>query len=338
MSARYAAAYPVYRDLGWSPIKLKAPTKWPPPTGFTGHDGRDPSGADMYTWAEEEPGGNVAIRVPGTVVGIDADHYDGKTGAATIAEGEKRWGRLPYSPKSTSRDDGSGIRLYRVPPGTRLVEKLKFPELGLGGVDIIQRHHRYVMCWPSVHPEGPPYRWLGIDGGELDSPPALSDIPDLPAAWLEGLTEPNPGPAPGAEFSGDDYDINAALTTGEPTPRVAQKLGQAILACRGGNRHDDVRNAVLGLLRCGKQGDGGVLPPLKVLRDNFVDAVASSRPGGKDEAKGEFNKFVFSERTAKRLADPAYDDLGGDATTFDPKIEVEDWADDEGGEPTEAQH
>jgi len=196
MSARYAAAYPVYRDLGWSPIKLKAPTKWPPPTGFTGHDGRDPSGADMYTWAEEEPGGNVAIRVPGTVVGIDADHYDGKTGAATIAEGEKRWGRLPYSPKSTSRDDGSGIRLYRVPPGTRLVEKLKFPELGLGGVDIIQRHHRYVMCWPSVHPEGPPVPLAGHRRRRAGQPARAVRHPRSTCRLAGRVDRAQPGPRP----------------------------------------------------------------------------------------------------------------------------------------------
>src|ERR1700754_433179 len=101
MTAGYAAAFPIYRDLGWWPIKLKAGTK-SPPSGFTGHDGRDPSGADMYAWAEEEPGGNTAIRLPDGVIGIDVDNYGNKTGAATIAEAQKRGGRLPYSPTSTS--------------------------------------------------------------------------------------------------------------------------------------------------------------------------------------------------------------------------------------------
>jgi hypothetical protein len=178
----YAAAYPLYRDRGWAPIKLGAGTKWPPPTGFTGHDGADPSGADMHTWAQEEPGGNIAIRLPADVIGVDVDCYDGKTGAQTLAEAEKRWGKLPYSPRSTSRDDGiSGIRLYRIPAGVELVDRLKFPELGIGDIEIVQRHHRYVVCWPSIHDEtGRVYQWLGIDDGTLDEPPHRDDIP--PAA------------------------------------------------------------------------------------------------------------------------------------------------------------
>ena len=164
----YADAYPLYRDRGWAPIKLGSHTKYPPPPGFTGRDGANPSGADMHAWAEEEPNGNNAIRLPAVMIGIDVDAYDGKTGAETLVEAERRWGRLPYSPRSSSRDDGiSGIRLYRIPAGLELEDKLGFPELGLGGVEIVQRHHRYVVCWPSIHPEGRQYRWLGIDGGRL---------------------------------------------------------------------------------------------------------------------------------------------------------------------------
>ena len=136
----------------------------------------------MHAWAEEEPGGNLAIRLPVDVIGIDVDAYGSKTGAQTLAEGEKRWGKLPYSPRSTSRDDGiSGIRLYRVPPGIELVGVIEFPELGVGDIEICQRHHRYVMGWPSIHPSGRRYQWLGIDDGPLDEPPTPGDIPDLPA-------------------------------------------------------------------------------------------------------------------------------------------------------------
>ena len=189
----YAAAYPVYRDRGWAPIKLRAATKWPPPAGFTGRGGVDPSGADCHAWAEEEPDGNIAIPLYADVIGIDVDDYDGKNGAKTLAEAEKRWGKLPYSPRSTSRDDGvSGIRLYRIPPGVELVDKIKFPELGLGGIEICQRHHRYVVGWPSVHDTtGAAYQWLGIDDTPLDGPPHYpGGIPELPAAWVEGLTKP----------------------------------------------------------------------------------------------------------------------------------------------------
>src|SRR6185312_14629365 len=193
----YAAAFDMYHDRGWVPIKLKARTKGGRgcvPTGFTGHDGADPSYADMMTWAQEEPDGNLANRLTAEFVGIDIDNYGSKNGGATIVEAEKRWGKLPYSPRSSARPDDliSGIRLYRILAGTKLVDKLGFSELGLGGVEIIQRHHRYMVCWPSIHPDtGQQYQWYGIDGQPLDGPPYPADIPDLPAAWVEALRDIN---------------------------------------------------------------------------------------------------------------------------------------------------
>ncbi len=303
----YAAAYPLYRDRGWSVIKLRAGIKYPPPAGFTGRDGIDPSGADMHAWAEEEPGGNLAIRLPVEVIGIDVDAYGGKTGAQTLAEAEKRWGKLPYSPRSTSRDDGiSGIRLYRIPPGVELVGVIEFPELGIGDIEICQRHHRYVMGWPSIHPSGRRYQWLGIDDGPLGEPPAPDDIPDLPAGWVEALTKPVHNHA---DLGGNGaYDVRRALTEGEMSRRVAWKLGEAVAACDGANRHDHTRDNALGLLRYGKQGDSGVRPALKALQKAFVAAVGPDRPGGTAQAADEFRDFVNSGRVAKLLAQPDHDD------------------------------
>jgi hypothetical protein len=319
-NAIYAVAYDIYRDAGWSPIKLAACTKYPPPTGFTGHDGADPSYADMTSWAEEEPDGNLAIRLADGVIGIDTDNYGGKNGGDTIAEAEKRWGRLPYSARSTSRADDpiSGIRLYRIPPGIKLVEKLKFPELALGGVDIIQHHHRYAMCWPSIHNNtGCQYQWHGIDGGVLDKPPTVADIPDLPQKWLEALTEPTHN---GTEFDPDAaYDVPEAITDGEPSPRVPFKLAAAMTVLYSPScRHDEIRDHTLGLLRCGKQGEPGVKTALKALQQAFVDVVGPDRVGGRGAALDEFRKFiyrrlpngrwVFSEKVARLLADNSYDD------------------------------
>jgi hypothetical protein len=184
----------------------------------------------MHAWAEEEPGGNNAIRPDNTTIGIDVDAYANKTGAQTHAEGQKRWGKLPYSPRSTSRDDGiPGLRLYHVPAGVELVDRIEFPELGIGDIEIIQHHHRYVMCWPSIHPFGRQYQWLGIDGAPLDEPPTPDDIPELPSAWLAALTKPEHN---NAEFNGDGrgpYDVRQALTESQPSRRVAALLGKAML-------------------------------------------------------------------------------------------------------------
>jgi hypothetical protein len=125
----------------------------------------------------------------------------------------------------------------------------------------------------------------------------------------------------GAEFGADSpYNVRGALTEGEPSPRVARRLGEAILACSGGSRHDTTRDHVLALLRYGKQRDSGVLPALQALQKVFVAAVAPDRPGGHDQAAKEFRDLIFGERVAKLLAEPGYDDdwfdLGN--TSFDP--------------------
>lgn len=295
----YAAAYPIYRDGGWSPIKLRAGTKSPPPSGFTGHDGADPSGADMYTWAEDEPNGNIAVRLPDGVIGIDVDAYDGRTGGQTLAEAERRWGTLPPTPRSSSRADDpvSGIRFYRVPAGTRLGTTLGFPELGFGGVEIIQRHHRYAVCCPSVHPEGRIYQWRG-PGGTVIHPPAVDDLPDLPPAWLAGMTDDDPV----GILTEDRADIGACLTEGEPSQRVAGRLAAALAACQGASRHDNTLGNVLALLRFGRQNDPGVRTAVVALGQQFIAAVASDRDGGTAEAADEYRRMVYSDRAAAELA------------------------------------
>ena len=51
----YARAFDIYHRLGWqSMLPLAASTKFPPPTGYTGHDGIDPSYADMTTWGDSD--------------------------------------------------------------------------------------------------------------------------------------------------------------------------------------------------------------------------------------------------------------------------------------------
>jgi bifunctional DNA primase/polymerase-like protein len=325
-SSGYADAFDTYHRLGWPVLKLKARTKYPPPKGYTGSNGQTPSYADMSAWAEEEPDGNIAIRLPADVIGIDVDDYGDKNGAATIAEAETRWGKLRYSPRSSARDDGkSGIRLYRIPEGVKLKQGIEFPELGLGGVEVCQHHHRYVMCWPSIHPNGGQYQWHGIDG--VGEPPALADIPELPADWLEALTEATHN---GTEIPPDAaYDVRKAITEGEPSPRVTRKLGAALTELFGPNcRHDEIRNHVLGLLRYGKNGEPGVKNALKALSEAFVNVVGPDRPGGRKQASREFREFVyrktgegtwvFREEVGKKLADDSYDDTDADSASAGP--------------------
>src|SRR5437868_10789208 len=128
MTDRYAAAAQDYWAYGWkSVLPLPAGKKFPPPNKYTGYKALIPSFPDIMAWTEDLADGNLALRLPDTVVGLDVDAYGEKTGAATLAEALRRWGPLPPTVRSTSRVDGvSGIRLYRVPADVSLHTEIRF--------------------------------------------------------------------------------------------------------------------------------------------------------------------------------------------------------------------
>jgi Bifunctional DNA primase/polymerase, N-terminal len=99
-------------------------------------------------------------------IGLDVDCYEEKTGAADLARLFGQWGPLPPTWKTTSRDDGSGILLYRVPSG---VDPTNWHTGAGPSIEIIRHAHRYAVVWPSIHPEtGQPYRWYRPDGTLAD--------------------------------------------------------------------------------------------------------------------------------------------------------------------------
>ena len=195
--------YPEAQPIYWNPAgpaccRCRAPPSAPPPVGFTGRDGATRRREDYARWERVPRRQHLPAaarrdrdrRTLWCIVGIDIDAYGGKTGAETLAEAERRWGPLPPTYRVTSRDDGvSGIRLYRVPAGTKLHGVLKFPELGIGDIDIIQRHHRYVVGWPpsTTRSADVPVVRRGRRLVVMDTPPGPGDSPELPAAWIEGL-------------------------------------------------------------------------------------------------------------------------------------------------------
>ncbi len=213
MTNPYGEAAEQYWRAGWAnPIPVQG--KWPPPTGYTGYEGRTVSWPDLQAWREgPEAAYNIALRLPGDVVGIDVDAHDGKPGYISLGNAERDLGTLPDSPMSTARgrDSQSGIRFYRVPSGVDLRGAEKRFRARYGeGVDIIRRDHRYAVVWPSVHPQtGTMYQWHAwYSAGPVDIP-RPTHLPALPAEWVEFLTAPL-GPAlgqvtPGTPSQWDDF-------------------------------------------------------------------------------------------------------------------------------------
>lgn len=317
----YAAAAPLYWERGWSPLPLPRGCKTYPPKRYTGHDGLYPSYPDVLQWAESHIDGNVALRLPPNVIGIDVDHYGDKTGGRTFAEAERRWGPLPPTVMSTSRDDGiNGIRLYRIPEGVELPGALWIELDGgtvTGDIEIIQRHHRYVVAWPSIHPSGSVYQWLNPEG-EVVGIPEVAAIPELPEKWLQELVSRAGTSVRVRPDRIDPTVVARAQTSGDPSVAVKTRLADALVACNGTSgvgRHDATRNHVLALMHLGKDGEPGVKVALDTLGEQFVNAVAPDRKRGEPEARAEFTKMVEGPRMAELLTDTGIA-LGADGTVY----------------------
>jgi P4 family phage/plasmid primase-like protien len=183
-SGPYAASVAEYRRRGWLGVLPVVGKDVNLPAGYTGYDGRWPSADQVDRWREERGHDNVALRVPADVLGLDVDAYDGRAGLTTLGHAEEEYGALPATWTSTSRDDGSGIRWYRVPPEPEWVS-----DLGRGsGIEVIRTHHRYAVVWPSVHPlTGREYRWYGPDGLVASRVPSPTELVQLPPRWVAAL-------------------------------------------------------------------------------------------------------------------------------------------------------
>ena len=128
-----------YCRAGWAPFPLPEGKKSPPPEGRTGEAGIDADADQVRLWITQSGNGNIGLRVPANVIGIDVDNYDGKAGGADLAVLEAKLGELPPTFISTSREDRvSGIRFFTVPAG------LRWPGSLSNSVEILQwKHWRY---------------------------------------------------------------------------------------------------------------------------------------------------------------------------------------------------
>lgn len=291
----YAQAALSYRAQGWSDVlPLPQGKKSHPPTGFTGKRFAhvSPDDDQIRNWILARPTGNVALRMPADVLGIDVDAYGDKTGEDSFNDAIARMGQLPPTWRVTSRDDGiSGIRFYRVPEG------LAWPNQVGPGIETIHRGHRYAVVWPSLHPEGRTYRWIDPSGNvSIGRVPSPEDLPELPAAWVIGLTQGQIEKPATERLESSPEEIAVALadwcTPGSPCGLVNRRIYEIDQALHGksGSRHDAIRDQSLALLRLGQQGHDGVAWALTHTQEGFLDAVGQDR--GIDAANSEWRRML----------------------------------------------
>ena len=266
-----------YISAGWvGVLPLPAKAKKSPPTGFTGANGAYATVTDIDEWRTHQGTGNIGLRMAPDVIGIDVDNYGTKTGGATLDDLRNQLGELPDTCISTSRLDGvSGIRFYRLTEPVKLVGSLP-------GIEIIQRHHRYAVVAPSIHPEGRPYMWLR--DGEVVDVPNVDDLPELPAAWVEHLRADR--------RSG--VERHAMATGTEVSPAVEKAFGRAAMGMSAGTRHDTTLRSLTTLLRFERQEHPGATRAIFDLERLFIGAVTADGTRSDREAQGEWDRMVES--------------------------------------------
>jgi len=293
----YAQAALDYYRAGWSPIPLPFREKSPPPDGYTGAGGTYVTEEEIKDWTRKSrparcragnlsfAAGNIALRLPRDIIGIDADMYGSKTGLATMTKAEKDWGALPPTWTSTSRTDGSGISLFKIPTG------LAWPGQVGPGVETLRWDHRFAVVAPSIHPDTKvAYRWISPDGRTVtDEIPGFDEIPELPAKWVEGLTGGKSWTDRPADEEMDQDDVRAwlnarKLSTCSVMSTTVQKTLNAIRkAGDDGGAHEMARDGAWGVIGDAAAGHGGVVEALGKLRKVFLSNVSARREKGAAE-------------------------------------------------------
>lgn len=256
-----------YLRAGWHPFPLPAGAKAPPPDGRTGRGGSDMTTAEIEA---AEWSGNIAVRMPPDVIGLDVDVYRG--GDGTLKELFVRCGELPATWISHSgRWDGSGIRFFRVPPGLVWVA-------GLAGVDIIQRGHRYAVVAPSTHPEGRLYEWINQSEPTETGYPDVDSLPELPWSWIRELSRAKAADvaylAQAVDHDGlsaflDDHNVAGAPSyVGTILAHFTDRRGQ------GFSRHDTMQHCLIWSMECVRAGLAAGRPTVDLFAQLWVEAVA----------------------------------------------------------------
>lgn len=171
---------------GWAPLYCtrNSSGSWVPGKGTTGS-------APWPRGLTPPPRGmryRRAVRVPAGIVVLDVDcdrpEQPEKDGFATLTRLAEQWGPLPLTARLTARGpfQRSGRYAYRLPVGVE-------PRDPGPGVEVLWTGYRFSWAPGDVHPTTrTPVEWIGADGNPLADWPKAQDLPELPAAWVAGLS------------------------------------------------------------------------------------------------------------------------------------------------------
>lgn len=309
---------PLYRVKYWfGTLPLPKGQKEKPPTGFTGHAAPFPQPARVEQWREQQPEGNICLRLAGVdddheVIGVDVDQYfkggKQKFGHDQLTAIEQTLGRqLPPTWTSSARTDGkSGIRYYRVPRG------LHFPGQIDKDIECIQKGHRYAVVWPSTNPDtgGTMYWWFPPGAPLTEAGKSLWDgtvpdarkLPVLPDAWIDHLTNGR------THVSVANLDLAATVTEIDTWAEDTFNDGSAEAICSvvrdkiakhksritdEATSHDKAKDFHWSLYQLAAEGHSGWAAGIRELNEHYAREVIDRDKRDPNELRGE----LFRSRT-----------------------------------------
>lgn len=318
----FADNYQKYQERGWrGTLWVSEFTKSVDlPYGFTGYKFSDvwPDKSELHTWAHRK-NTNIVLRMPRNVIGIDADQYakkgHQKRGVDNLRALEQTLGELPPSFRSTRRgaDNPSGIRFYRVPDS-----EFGWPGKVCDDVETVHHGHRFAVVWPSQVPDDDTgeiltYQWFTPAGHAMPGPPAVSDLPLLPKAWVDFLQKEhksNGGVITSSSDFPDHVDIPDEVDHTAPWYMRAMARPEA-----SGRGNDNLAAVIGGIIRLTMAAG----EPFAVAQALALNYERASRSPQDDEVVVSMVERFWAQDVARgrdKPADKPLDFGGEEATVF----------------------
>jgi hypothetical protein len=269
-----------YVRKGWAPVPIDG-NGAQPEKGIIG--AAAPLGAvtaeRVAKWSELYPARKLGLRLEG-VVSLDVDDPD------AFGDALQDVGALPPSFYSTARGADSRRRqvFYRVTDDLSTLGAFAWGE-------IVSRNQRYTVVWPSPHDKsGGVYHWyspgtdvLGV-GVEMDGPPHIDDLPDLPEAWVDAIRKTSASAAPL-----DDAETAEALLATFPKGRPTEEVEALMAKIERLHSADHVGHPTaaplaLEAFRLGMEGHPGARKAVKLLGQRFAEYLETQRDRDPREA------------------------------------------------------
>ena len=322
-----------YLEAGFSPIPAEG--KRALIAGYHGREAPLVSHDKLGKWRKSYPGHNIAARLPRDIIGVDVDAYGAKRGDQTLDKLEDELGVLPATLVSTARHDlVSGIRLFRLP---ERYWSVIWPGKAGPGIDLIWHGNRYMIVWPSVHPDtNGLYLWYDQDeAGEFvtraDGTPDFAELPDFPRNWCDHFARV------AQEDELADVSDTAQWINDNGSGAMCELMEQVACVDLSENAHDSARDGLLAICREIARGHPGGSEAVTLVRGDFIREMGGRSASRRRTATSEWNRLLDGavRRAATLMKDgrPSADpcrELDGmhDARPIRDARDLVMWADD----------